>query len=191
LIQYLLNYNDEIFSTDHLMVIINTLSALAEKQKSWLLLFLSALMLELGALYFQYSMGLEPCIMCIYQRTAVFGVLLASLIPLVSNNQITRLVGFAGWGVSAIWGLLIALEHVDIQTASNPFFATCEIVPNFPSFMPLHTWIPSIFAATGDCGNIDWQFMDMSMPQWMIVIFAIYSALFGLVFLSRLMTKKM
>jgi disulfide bond formation protein DsbB len=172
------------------MVIFNTLSALAEKPKAWLLLFLSALMLELGALYFQYGMGLEPCIMCIYQRTAVFGVLLGALIPLVSNNFITRLTGFAVWGVSAIWGLLIAIEHVDIQTALNPFFATCEIVPNFPSFLPLHEWIPSVFAATGDCGSIDWQFMDMSMPQWMIVIFAMYSALFGLIFISRLITKK-
>lgn len=172
------------------MPIFTKLSALAEKPGAWLLLFVSALMLELGALYFQYGMGLEPCIMCIYQRTAVFGVLVASLIPLLSNNLITRLLGFIGWGVSAIWGLLIAIEHVDIQTALNPFFATCEIVPNFPAFMPLHEWIPSIFAATGDCGNIDWQLMDMSMPQWMIAIFAIYSGLFGLVFLSRLMTKK-
>ena len=110
----------------------------------------------------------------------------AALIPLLKNNLITRLIGFAGWAVSGIWGLLIAIEHVDIQTAANPFFATCEIVPNFPVFMPLHNWLPNIFAATGDCGNIDWVFLGMSMPQWMIVIFAVYSALFAAVFTQPL-----
>lgn len=172
------------------MSAIQSLSKLAETSKAWLLLFSSALILVLSALYFQYGMGLEPCIMCIYQRTAVLGVLVAALIPLVFNHFVTRLIGFAGWGVSAIWGLLIAIEHVDIQTALNPFFATCEIVPNFPSFMPLHTWLPSIFAATGDCGNIDWEFIGLSMPQWMIVVFAIYSTVFVAVLASRLATKK-
>ena len=34
----------------------------------WLLIALSAGILELTALYFQYGMGLEPCVMCVYQR---------------------------------------------------------------------------------------------------------------------------
>ena len=172
------------------MFVFNSLSKWAEQRWAWVALMSSALVLELVALYFQYAMDLAPCIMCIYQRTAVFGVLFAALLPMLHNNAVTRLIGFAAWGVSAIWGLLIAIEHVDIQTASNPFFASCEIVPNFPSFMPLHQWLPSIFAATGDCGNIDWEFLDMSMPQWMIVIFSIYTAIFGLVLFSRLVAKR-
>ena len=169
---------------------IGKLSGWAEQRWSWGLLFASALILELVALFFQYGMDLQPCVMCIYQRTAVFGVMFAALIPLLKNNLITRLIGYAAWAVSGIWGLLIAIEHVDIQTAANPFFATCEIVPNFPVFMPLHHWLPNIFAATGDCGNIDWVFLGMSMPQWMIVIFAVYSALFAAVFLSRLLYRR-
>lgn len=172
------------------MGLLNTLSGWAEERWSWGLLFSSAFVLEMVALFFQYGMDLKPCIMCIYQRTAVFGVMFAALVPLLKNNVITRLVGFVGWAISAIWGLLIAIEHVDIQTAANPFFVTCEIVPNFPAFMPLHHWLPNIFAATGDCGNIDWQLAGMSMPQWMIVIFAFYSVLFAAIFLSRLVTKR-
>lgn len=172
------------------MFVFSALSSWVEQKWSWALLFVSALLLELSALYFQYGMELKPCIMCIYQRTAVFGVMLAALLPLLHNNVLTRIVGFVAWGVSAIWGLLIAMEHVDLQNETNPFFSSCEIVPNFPSFMPLHTWIPDLFAATGDCGDIDWVFMDMSMPQWMIAIFAIYTGIFGLILFSRLMTKK-
>lgn len=167
---------------------IRVLAQLPERKTAWGLLFLSALALELTALYFQYGMGLEPCIMCIYQRAAVLGVLFSALLVFVINNTLSRAVGFIGWGVSAIWGLIIAIEHVDIQTAANPFFVTCEIVPNFP--VPLHEWIPSFFAATGDCGDIDWQFLSMSMPQWMIVIFAAYSLAFIAVLVSRLLNKR-
>ena len=162
----------------------------AEQRWAWASLFCSALMLEFTALYFQYGMALEPCIMCIYQRTAVLGVLMAALIPLLKNNLLTRFIGFIGWGISAIWGMFIAIEHVDLQYAANPFFVSCEIVPNFPAFMPLHHWFPNLFAATGDCGRIDWQFIGMSMPQWMIVIFATYSLAFALVLFSRLFTQR-
>ncbi|UAA37936.1 disulfide bond formation protein DsbB [Paraneptunicella aestuarii] len=163
---------------------INFLARLSNQRWAWGTLFFSALALEASALYFQYGMGLEPCIMCIYQRTAVLGVLLSGLLVFLMNNALTRLIGFIGWGVSAIWGLLIAIEHVDIQGAANPFFVTCEIVPNFP--VPLHDWVPFFFAATGDCGKIDWEFLTLSMPQWMIVIFAAYSAVFTISLLARL-----
>ncbi|MFT6284710.1 MAG: disulfide bond formation protein DsbB [Arenicella sp.] len=114
----------------------------------------------------------------------------AAIPAMLVNNLITRLIGYIGWGVSAIWGLLVAIEHVDIQTAANPFFATCEFVPNFPSWAPLHEWLPNIFGATGDCGDINWSFMDMTMPQWMIVIFAIYSVLWALILACRLWVKR-
>lgn len=172
------------------MLILHKIAQLSASRSAWLLLFLSAVILELAALYFQYFMELRPCIMCIYQRTAVFGIVFSTLPVLLLNNTLTRLLAFAGWGVSAIWGLLVAIEHVDIQTAANPFFATCEIVPNFPSWLPLHEWLPNIFAATGDCGDINWSFFNMTMPEWMIVIFSIYSVLWAVVILSRVWVKR-
>lgn len=170
--------------------LLNKLSLLSTDRRAWGLLFVSALCLEISALYFQYVMDLRPCIMCIYQRTAVFGIMFAAMPAMLVNNLITRIMGYTGWGISAIWGLLIAIEHVDIQTAVNPFFATCEFVPNFPSWIPLHEWLPNIFGATGDCGDINWSFMDMTMPQWMIVIFAIYSAIWGVMLTSRILVKR-
>ncbi|MFT4994230.1 MAG: disulfide bond formation protein DsbB [Paraglaciecola sp.] len=172
------------------MLILHKLSQLSASRAAWLLLFMSVLALELAALYFQYVMQLRPCIMCIYQRTAVFGILFSTLPVLLFNNVLTRLVAYTGWGVSAIWGLLIAVEHVDIQTALNPFFATCEVVPNFPSWLPLHEYLPHIFAATGDCGDINWSLLSMSMPQWMILIFGIYSTIWAIALLSRLWVKR-
>ncbi|WP_051275332.1 disulfide bond formation protein DsbB [Aestuariibacter salexigens] len=172
------------------MKVFTSIGQWPEQSWSWLLLFLSSLALVLTALYFQYSMGLEPCIMCIYQRVATIAIGVAALLPLFSNNTITRLLAFIGWGVSAIWGFFIAREHVDMLGASNPFFVTCDIVPNFPDWLLLHEWLPSMFAATGDCGEIDWVFAGLAMPEWMVVVFAIYSVLFISVLGARLLSAK-
>ena len=155
------------------------LSEFTQQRKAWGFLALSALSLELIALYFQYGMDLLPCMMCVYQRTAVAGVLLAGLIGLAQPKLLSvRLVAFGFWGVSAIWGFLLAKEHVAMQNETNPFLVSCGFVPDYPSWMPLHDWFPGIFNPTGTCDKIDWMFLGLSMPGWMQVLFAGYSLAF-------------
>lgn len=167
------------------------ISNLATDSRAWFLLTLSALGLEVAALYFQYVLGLAPCIMCIYQRTALWGVCFAGIIGSLGNHFIvTRALAYVVWGVSAVWGLLIAIEHVDMQTSAFSFLYTCEVVPNFPQWMPLHEWLPLLFEANGDCGDIKWQFMGFSMPQVMIAVFAIYSGILAALLTIRLIKAK-
>lgn len=162
------------------------ISHLPEKRFAWLLLLLSASALLAYALYSQHMNKLNPCIMCIYQRTAVIGILLSALWGLLfCHNRLGRMFGYAGWLTSSIWGALIAWEHIDLQQAANPFFVSCEIVPNFPSWLPLHEWFPAVFAATGDCGDINWQFTGLSMPQWMLIILTVYSVVGIVVLMGR------
>ena len=165
---------------------LNLFSAWAESKSAWLTLFMSSALLIVTALYFQHIMDLQPCIKCIYQRTAVFGILVSSLMPLIWQHSITRLLGFIGWGVASIWGFLIANEHVDMLFAANPFFVVCDIIPNFPAFMPLHELLPAVFGATGDCSENSWQFLDMGMAQWMRIIFGIYAVTWLIMLISRL-----
>jgi disulfide bond formation protein DsbB len=167
------------------------LSNLTTNSTPWLLLALSALGLELCALFFQYAMNLAPCIMCVYQRVAICAIILAGVIGFLGCQfLIARIIAFALWSIGAIWGLLIAIEHVEMQKNSGSLFFSCDIVPNFPSWAPLHEWIPALFEATGDCGEISWQFLGYSMPQWMIVVYGAYSIAFGVVLVSRLVHAK-
>jgi len=171
---------------------VDFLSQLSTNTRAWVLLTLSALGLEISALYFQYAMGLAPCIMCIYQRTALWAICIGGLIGCLGNKLVlARLVAYSLWAVGAIWGLLIAIEHVEIQTAEFSFMYTCEIFPNFPTWAPLHEWLPALFEANGDCGDINWQFMGQSMPQMMIVVFGLYSALLFVTLIARLIKTKM
>jgi disulfide bond formation protein DsbB len=167
------------------------LSDLSVNTRAWQLLALTAFGLELSALYFQYVMGLAPCIMCIYQRTALWGIFFAGIIGSLGNkNSVLRLIAFSLWGVSAIWGLLIALEHVEIQSATMSFLYSCEFIPNFPSWAPLHEWLPSLFEATGDCGDINWQFFGYTMPQMMIVVYSSFCIALISILAARFVDKR-
>jgi len=170
---------------------LNILSKLSTNQRPWLILALSAFSLELCALFFQYAMDLKPCIMCVYQRAAIWAIFFAGVVGYFGYNFIIgRIVAYILWGTGAIWGLIIALEHVEIQSSTLSFLYSCELVPNFPIWAPLHEWIPFLFEATGDCGDINWQFFGYTMPQWMIVVYGAYTVLLAVIVLARLIGAK-
>jgi len=167
------------------------LSDLTSKPKAWLLLAISALGLELCALFFQYAMDLAPCIMCVYQRVAITAIIIAGLIGFAGCQfLIARVIAYGLWATGAIWGLIIALEHVEIQANSGSLFFSCDIFPNFPTWAPLHDWLPFLFEATGDCGDINWQFLGYSMPQWMVVVYGLYTLAFVAIIISKLLHSK-
>lgn len=149
---------------------------------AWAFVVISSAALEGAALYFQHGMGLQPCVMCIYQRLALLAILVTGLIGLLAPRcwpvRVTALVlGLSG----AFKGLQLAFKHTDYQLNPAPW-NTCSPFLDFPTFLPLDRWLPNVFAAGGDCGKISWEFLGLVMPQWLMIIFAVY--LIGFVLLT-------
>ncbi len=150
----------------------SSLHTFSKTRLAWLLLLLFVVFFEACALFFQHVMLLAPCVMCIYERIAMLGIGGAAAVGLIApKNPIIRWLGLAGWGYSAYRGLMLALQHVDYQLNPSPF-ATCDVFVMLPSWAPLNNWIPWMFEAYGDCSKIVWQFLTLSMPQWLVIIFA-------------------
>ncbi|NTS77004.1 disulfide bond formation protein DsbB [Catenovulum sp. SM1970] len=150
-----------------------TLINFSHQRTSWGLVFVICALLEVAALYFQYAMGLEPCIKCIYQRLAIFGMALGAIPALIKpENAWCRSISYIAVLTSSIWGLKIANDHLEVQNEPNPLFAVCDTIPDFPAWFNPHVWFPSVFEPRGMCGEISWQFLGLSMPGWMLVIFA-------------------
>lgn len=146
----------------------------SEKRSSWLLLAFSSLALELTSLYFQYGMGLQPCVLCVYERLAMSGLFFAGIIGLLApRSLIVRLIALALGLFSGIKGLMISIRHLDLQMNPAPW-KQCEFIPNFPETLPLHQWLPSIFNPTGSCDNSQWSLFGITMVQWLVFIFAVY-----------------
>lgn len=140
----------------------------------WMIVLGSALILGTIALYFQYGMGLDPCVLCVYQRTAMIGIAIGGLIGAVYPKQVaSRVTGYMVIASSAVLGLRFASQHVAVLGGQG---LDCGFLPDFPAWLPLHEWLPSVFQPTAMCDEIDWLFLGFTMPEVMVGVFAAYLA---------------
>ncbi|MGV3345994.1 disulfide bond formation protein DsbB [Enterobacteriaceae bacterium LUAb1] len=165
------------------------LNAISRQRTAWLLLALTACLLEAAALWFQHVMLIKPCVMCIYERCALFGVLGAGLVGAVAPGSALRYIAILAWLYSAGKGLSLSWTHTLLQLHPSPF-VTCDFAPHFPGGLALDKWLPQVFAASGDCGDIPWRFLTLTMPQWMAGLFAAYLLVGILVFFAQLVKRK-
>jgi disulfide bond formation protein DsbB len=148
---------------------------ISHRPQAWLLLALSALCLEATALYFQYGLALDPCVLCVYQRAAVLGLLLSALIGMSAPRlALVRWIAYTGWGASTLWALYLALKLSGMQLGFIAPSLSCSVNAKFPAWLKLDQWLPAVFQPTGFCGDIQWQFLGLSMPQWMVIIMTGY-----------------
>lgn len=168
---------------------LRSLNGCSKNRGTWILLALSAFLLELISLYFQHIMLLKPCVLCIYQRCALYGIVAAGLIGAIAPKTPLRFIGLLFWIYSAWKGLLLAIKHTDIQLHRSPF-VTCDLFVNFPHWLPLDKWLPTIFRANVDCSKLQWHFLSLEIPQWMIIIFAVYLSGGVIIFLAQFFRSK-
>jgi disulfide bond formation protein DsbB len=167
-----------------------SLNSFSKTRLGWLLLLLSIIFFESSALFFEHVMNLPPCVMCIYERVAMIGIGIAAIIGLLApKNGILRWIGLLGWGYSAYRGLALAYQHVGFQFEPSPF-ATCDLFVSFPSWAPLNHWVPWMFEAYGDCAKVEWTFLDLSMPQWLVIIFAANVIIWTIMVIAQFFGKK-
>ncbi|MCK5888977.1 MAG: disulfide bond formation protein B [Methylococcales bacterium] len=146
----------------------------------WFLLgFISCfLMLSVGA-YFQFVEEMEPCPLCISQRIAILATGIIFLIGAIHNPQKGGVKAYAILGaLTALIGGGISIRHVWIQNLPPDEIPECGpglgyVFDNFP----LIDTITLMFSGTGDCADILWTFLGISIPGWTLVAFLGLAAL--------------
>ncbi len=162
--------------------LLSSLNNFSQTRFAWLLLLGFIVFFNACAYAFQHVMKLDPCVMCIYERVAMIAIGFAALFGAINPKiAIIRWLGILGWAAASYKGLALSLEHVSYQ---NSLFATCSVL-SFPEWAPLNQWLPAFFEATGDCSEVVWQFATLSMPQWLVVIFATSLACAAVIALSQ------
>ena len=123
------------------------------------------------ALYAQHVLLLDPCPLCIIQRVATISLGLVFLIAAVHNpgNVGSKIYGVlvtlaAGFGVG------VASWHVRLQNMPAEDIPSCGpgfeyIVDNFP----LSDALGMIFQGSGECAEVVWRLLGLSMPTWVII----------------------
>lgn len=133
------------------------------------------------AIYSQFAWGLEPCPLCIFQRIAFAA--LGVVFLLAGLHSPRSAAGRAAWGVpgmiAAAVGMAIAARHAWIQY-NPPEIPGCGPPLSFMrETMSTTSVIRKVLTGSGDCGNIDWTFLGLSMPVWSLVWFVLLAVLFA------------
>ncbi len=123
------------------------------------------------ALYAQYQLVLEPCPLCILQRVAVIGLGVVFLVAGLHNpSGAGRYVYSLLLAGVTVFGSIVAGRHVWLQLIPEDQVPACGpgldyMWENFP----LADVINMVFKGSGECATVDWQFLGLSMPAWVLI----------------------
>lgn len=128
------------------------------------------------ALYAQYVLDLEPCPLCIFQRLAVIsmGIIFLFCSIIDPKSKIAKLLVSFFFTVTATTGIAVASRHVWLQNLPSDQVPGCGPGLDFMlSTFPLAEVLEMVFSGSGECANVDWSFVSLSMPAWVIISFLI------------------
>ena len=133
--------------------------------------FLVCMALIAIALYLQQVEGLEPCPLCILQRIAFIAMGICFFVAFVHNpSHRGRRVYGALVTLFGLFGIAIAGRHVWLQNI--PAAQVPECGPGLEYLwetIPLTQFLQTVFQGSGECAEIAWQFLWLTMPEWSLV----------------------
>jgi protein dithiol:quinone oxidoreductase len=123
------------------------------------------------AVFAERVLGLEPCPLCVFQRVAVL-VLGFAFLAAYAHNPGRLGAGIYGGmaAVAAGAGALFAGRQVWLQSLPEDQVPECG--PGFDYIMdvfPLHEAVTMVFEGSGDCAQVDWAFLGISMGGWVLI----------------------
>lgn len=139
---------------------------------AFLLIFLVCAGLIGYALYLQQVDGLLPCPLCVAQRIAYGGLGLTALFAFLHKPQkIGHRLYSSLMLVFALLGVTIASRHAWLIRYPESF--ECGISPEeaFLNALPIAKWWPAMFEANGNCAEVSWQFLSLTIPDWSLIAF--------------------
>lgn len=171
------------------MGLLHLFNALSRYRFSWLLLLLLGFFLEGCGLYFQYQLRLPLCVNCVYERAFYLCFILAGLIGILgSDNALLRNIANFIFMGGSIGGAIVAFDHINYSASMNS--SSCQLAPNFPSYLKLDEWMPWMFQPTVSCEKLDWTLLGFDMPTWILISFACGALFSVLFFISQFFKKK-
>ena len=143
--------------------------ARALKARTWLLAgFLSCVGMELSAAYFQFVLKLEPCPLCITQRLILFSLATVFLAGTLHNPGAVGIRVYTGLAAFfSLAGVSVAAYHFLIQILPHEELASCGPGASYIlEHFSLADSIRLFLTGTGDCTEVVWTFLGLSMPFW-------------------------
>jgi disulfide bond formation protein DsbB len=134
--------------------------------------------LLIAKFYFEDYLGLEPCYLCITQRVfiAIAGLLFfiwSIHDPKRLGARIYALLVLSATSAGAYFSLkqlyLQSLPEEQVPQCGPPVDYLFETFSNFEV-------IAMLLRGDGNCAKIQWEFLSITMPGWVLLIFIVLTA---------------
>ena len=131
------------------------------------------------ALYAQHVLNLEACPLCIFQRIAMIAVGAVFAVAALHAPRGARARVYAVLGVlAALTGAGISAWHVRLQNLPPEEVPSCGPGLDYMwDTFPLADTLKMVFTGSGECAEVNWAFLGLSMPGWVLVWFVALGAL--------------
>ena len=153
------------------------INSLPRQRPLFVAAFLICAALMATALTMQYALKLDPCPLCSFQR--LFVVALGGLFLLAALHN-PGIAGRRVYGVLivilGVLGMVVAGRHVWLQNLPEDQVPECG--PGLEYLLdafPLQEALSLVFRGSGECAEVQWVFLGLTIPGWTLVIFTAFT----------------
>ena len=142
----------------------------------YFLLFVACVCMMGFAFFLEHVKDLEPCPLCMSQRIVFIAAGLIALIAALHNPKKTgaKVYGVLLIVISAI-GVALSSRQLWLQSLPEDEIPACGpglsyIVENL-AYFPMQEVLTMMLSGTGDCADVQWVFLGLSIPGWTCLVF--------------------
>ena len=140
---------------------------------TFLLVTAACMALMMFSFYLQFALGLEPCPLCISQRIALTGLGIVALVAALHNPAKRGYRRYGGFlALFSLTGALLAARQIWIQNLPAEKVPACMPgIEYLVDILPVADLLKIMLTGTGDCAEIQWTFLGLTIPGWTLIVF--------------------
>ena len=147
----------------------------------------SLALITIAVVYFENSLNLEPCYLCVIQRGVIIVIGMICVLAVLHNPDKfgQRVYAFSSI-VMVIVGIYFSGKQLWLQSLPESQVPSCGIPVEqlFDNFSMTEAFT-MLLIGDGNCAEVQWQLMGFSMPAWVMVCFVGFGVIGAVQFLRK------
>lgn len=142
-------------------------------RKFFIAVFTICIGLLIFGLYLEHIQGLEACPLCIFQRIVYTIIIFITLIGAIHNpRNLLQNIYKLLMVISSITGAAIAGRQIWLQHLPPELVPECGPGLDYMfNVFPFGEALKMIFTGSGECAEVKWRFIGLSIAEWSLIMF--------------------
>jgi disulfide bond formation protein DsbB len=142
-------------------------------RKFFIIVFTICIGLLIFGLYLEHVHDLEACPLCIFQRIAYTAIIFIALIGAIHNpRNLLQNIYKLLMVISSITGATIAGRQIWLQHLPPELVPECGPGLDYMfNVFPFGEALKMIFTGSGECAEVKWRFIGLSIAEWSLIMF--------------------